>query len=357
MDENFLAHVTIFIHICTVCIALFFASVILTKKTHYRSSNFLLSALLICTALVFMYFVLRLAGFEQVIYFYRPLTFPVLLLFGPLIYCCVQYRLTPGPIQASVLVHFLPFAFLLVATLYFFVVHGNWASVRQVGYYVYDLSMPIYLLFTFKLLRTHRHEAFRGLKILMFGAILDYLLTMTILIADKILQWEIPPLVYINVSVPFALATFTFAYKGTVKSEMLFDIPKYHKSKLTSDKMKVYVEEMNRLMSRERLYLNADLKISDLATQLGVTSKYLSQSINSILDRNFYEYLSQYRVQHVKKLLEDPKANQYTLLALAEQAGFKSGSAFNAAFKRETGMLPSTYRRKTLKVGDNEIVA
>jgi len=51
-------------------------------------------------------------------------------------------------------------------------------------------------------------------------------------------------------------------------------------------------------------------------------------------------------VDYVKTLLLNPQNEQYTLLAIAQKAGFKSGSTFNKAFKTYTGMLPSEFRKK-----------
>jgi len=61
---------------------------------------------------------------------------------------------------------------------------------------------------------------------------------------------------------------------------------------------------------------------------------------------NFSEFLNQYRIEKVKELLRSSEANKYTLVTLAEAAGFSSKSSFNAIFKKMTGMTPSAYKKK-----------
>ncbi|MGB6648763.1 MAG: helix-turn-helix domain-containing protein, partial [Bacteroidota bacterium] len=51
-----------------------------------------------------------------------------------------------------------------------------------------------------------------------------------------------------------------------------------------------------------------------------------------------------YRVEEAKRLLQDPEKSAFTVLAVAEEAGFNSKTAFNTAFKRFTGDTPTEYR-------------
>ena len=55
--------------------------------------------------------------------------------------------------------------------------------------------------------------------------------------------------------------------------------------------------------------------------------------------------INEYRLEEVKKSLEDPKHQNYTVLAIAYDAGFNSKSTFNDYFKKSTGMTPSQYKK------------
>jgi AraC-like DNA-binding protein len=52
-----------------------------------------------------------------------------------------------------------------------------------------------------------------------------------------------------------------------------------------------------------------------------------------------------YRVEEAKRKLVDPSRKHYSLLAIAEEVGFNSKSAFNTAFKKQTSMTPSEFRK------------
>lgn len=64
---------------------------------------------------------------------------------------------------------------------------------------------------------------------------------------------------------------------------------------------------------------------------------------------NFSEYLNFHRVEKVKELLASADAQKYTLVTLAEDAGFSSKSSFNATFKKVVGITPSAYRKQSQK--------
>ena len=59
--------------------------------------------------------------------------------------------------------------------------------------------------------------------------------------------------------------------------------------------------------------------------------------------------MNHYRIAEVKAALADPSQSEVPVLTIALDAGFSSLGPFNRAFKAETGMTPSEYRR--LKAG------
>ena len=55
---------------------------------------------------------------------------------------------------------------------------------------------------------------------------------------------------------------------------------------------------------------------------------------------NFFDYVNGFRVGEAKRLLLDPSKSAFTILAVAEEAGFTSKSAFNTAFKKYGPVSP-----------------
>jgi AraC-like DNA-binding protein len=101
------------------------------------------------------------------------------------------------------------------------------------------------------------------------------------------------------------------------------------------------------LMTSERPYRNSKLTLPDLAAMLETTTHHLSQTLNSQIEANFYDFVNSYRVDEVKSRLADPSSRHLTILSIGLDAGFNSKSSFNSVFKKQTGMSPSEYRSKS----------
>lgn len=112
------------------------------------------------------------------------------------------------------------------------------------------------------------------------------------------------------------------------------------------DKFQKIREDLDIFMNKHEPYLEPTLTIYDLAKSIDTNYKYLSKTINKVYGQNFVSYINHFRIGTAKELLKDPTFEQYTIEAIGEMSGFKSKSAFNAAFKKITGYTPSEYKLK-----------
>lgn len=110
---------------------------------------------------------------------------------------------------------------------------------------------------------------------------------------------------------------------------------------------KVYTRAIA-VLETEKLYLNPELKLIDLAIKLNVHPNTLSKSINEVSGNSFYELINKKRVEEFIRRLESDQGQKYTLIALANDSGFNSKATFNRNFKLITGQSPSEYSN-TLK--------
>lgn len=124
---------------------------------------------------------------------------------------------------------------------------------------------------------------------------------------------------------------------------------KYYKSTLTDQQAEDSLAKLLELMETQQLYLNGELKLSDVAEALGISTNNLSQIINDKLNKNFYDFVNAYRVEAARKLLADPEKDNLTLLAIAFDAGFNSKSTFNSVFKKHCQLTPSEYKKSIAK--------
>jgi len=113
---------------------------------------------------------------------------------------------------------------------------------------------------------------------------------------------------------------------------------------------------LRRLMDHDKAYREEGLSIGSLAAKLGIPEYALRRLINQRLGyRNFNAFLNFYRLDDVMAALADPSQEPVPILTIALDAGFQSLGPFNRAFKSQTGMTPSEFRRQQL--GRSERVA
>lgn len=107
-----------------------------------------------------------------------------------------------------------------------------------------------------------------------------------------------------------------------------------------------YAELMQRicqLMEEQQLFINPNLKITDLVTALGTNRSVISACINSQCNCSFPQFVNTYRVAHAKDLLcsqPDMKVAEVWV-----KAGFSSEASFYRIFKAITGSTPTDWRQ------------
>jgi len=105
---------------------------------------------------------------------------------------------------------------------------------------------------------------------------------------------------------------------------------------------KIY-DSLNQLMTKESLFNQNNITLTDLAKHLKIHPNHLSQVINEKEQKIFYHYINGLRIKEFIRLAALPENKKYTLLSLAYECGFNSKSTFNKHFKGNTGKTPTEY--------------
>jgi AraC-like DNA-binding protein len=106
------------------------------------------------------------------------------------------------------------------------------------------------------------------------------------------------------------------------------------------------VQRIVKLMEEEKLFQETELMLPQLAERLQLPAYQVSQAINEGTKRNFYDLVNSYRVMEAKRLLTDPKNENFTILSIGFEAGFNSKTTFNTVFKKFTALTPTEYRAR-----------
>jgi AraC-like DNA-binding protein len=103
------------------------------------------------------------------------------------------------------------------------------------------------------------------------------------------------------------------------------------------------------LMETQQAWREEGLAIAGLAVRVNMPEAQLRRLINDQLGyRNFPSFVNAHRIAEAKARLADPGEARTPVSAIAFDIGFGSLGPFNRAFRQETGLSPSEWRRKAL---------
>lgn len=128
-----------------------------------------------------------------------------------------------------------------------------------------------------------------------------------------------------------------------VKNEVIKDVKRQQEEPLLSTKEHELEASILNAIEMKKLYLEPKFSLNDLAEEMDESKHTISKVINSKAGRSFYDMVNGYRVQHLKNLMDDPKNDQYTILALGLESGFNSKASLNRIFKSSEGLTPREY--------------
>jgi AraC-like DNA-binding protein len=116
--------------------------------------------------------------------------------------------------------------------------------------------------------------------------------------------------------------------------------------KLISD---AYLQEMKSslilVMENKKPFLDPELSVFKLASQLEISSHILSYIINKGFNENFYQFINRYRIEEAKKMILHPSMQHLSLIGIAFEVGFNSKTVFNTTFKKTTNQTPSQFKK------------
>jgi AraC-like DNA-binding protein len=120
------------------------------------------------------------------------------------------------------------------------------------------------------------------------------------------------------------------------------------KDRITESESKLLQEKLDSLMVNEKVFLQNDLTLADVAEKLQTSTNNVSWLLNQVYQTTFYDFINGYRVKEFVSKIEKREHLKHTILALSMDVGFNSKSTFNKAFKDAMHDTPSNYIKKHL---------
>ncbi len=135
-----------------------------------------------------------------------------------------------------------------------------------------------------------------------------------------------------------------FAQRRKIRINNLKDKSLFNKSNLNISRF----EEIDSAIKGNKMYLNPNLSLDLLSDDFNLSAGYISQLVNKFSKTNFSRYINVLRVKDAKVMLTNKEYRNYTIIAIALEAGFNSKSAFYSTFKKEVGISPTEYQAKKM---------
>ncbi|MBL3549864.1 helix-turn-helix domain-containing protein [Chryseobacterium sp. KMC2] len=375
MDKYSFLEIAAFIGIFLV---LFLALFLLTVKTKHKLANWLLAFFLFTNAIDACKFLMRdfpvnfinLEAFRWSINYLVPASFYLYVLSV----CFSNFRLKPKHLWHTI--PFIAFNLYMAYGIYFedraskisFINTMNQTPIMQFFYFLFEFLFQVYFIASLLVIRKSKTvylENYTNPNISILNAlykitILYYVLHFLVLIRwlvtfifglGEIRQW----IVTLD-GFAFLFCTCWYLFVALDKPEFFRGVnsllkpisdvaPKQKSSPIIDDEKNKQIEFLKDFMVEKEPYLDSSLTIQDLAEQLKIPVKDLSTLINLYMDKHFFDFVNEYRIEKAKEILKDPLQKELTILEILYQVGFNSKSSFSTSFKKYTGTTPTDFRK------------
>lgn len=375
MDKYSFLEITAFIGIFLV---LFLALFLLTVKTKHKLANWLLAFFLFTNAVDACKFLMRdfpvnfinLEAFRWSINYLVPASFYLYVLSV----CFSNFRLKPKHLWHTI--PFIAFNLYMAYGIYFedraskvsFINALSESPIMQFFYFLFEFLFQVYFIASFLVIRKSKTvylENYTNPNISILNAlykitILYYVLHFLVLIRwlvtfifglGEIRQW----IVTLD-GFAFLFCTCWYLFVALDKPEFFRGVnsllkpisdvaPKQKSSPIIDNEKNKQIEFLKAFMVEKEPYLDSSLTIQDLAEQLKMPVKDLSTLINLYMDKHFFDFVNEYRIEKAKEILKDPLQKELTILEILYQVGFNSKSSFSTSFKKYTGTTPTDFRK------------
>lgn len=349
----------------------FFSSFLILGKSKKVTADYVLAIWFIIIGIHLIFFVLfRAEGylrFPSLIGFEIPFPF----MHGPMLYLYILYVTSQNSGKKIWLLHWIPVLMIYISLFQFLLlppqerveVYQNkgkgYETLSQVIKFLMILSGILYVGLSFLAVRKYKkaisNQYSNTEKINLNWAY--YLITgialiwIAVMIRNNILIFSMVVL-FIMVAAYFGISRVGILDYSVVKTESATEnstaennpeVPKYEKTFAGKEAIRDIYNKLVIQMEKEKLYTDPELNLNYVAKLLDVHPNILSQTINFVENKNFYDYINRQRIEEFKRIAILPENGKFTILSLAFESGFNSKTSFNRNFKKYMNCSPREF--------------
>ena len=362
-----------------ICQALILSIVVYAKGRKSGSRFIFLSLFIFSLFLVLTEVFLNYSGYMLSVIQIDKFSFPAQFLIAPSLFLFIKTSLYPNR-SAKSLIHYIPFIFILLYFLTYFTQDRALKYNLHIDEYGLELEKLLsdpdtlhdplkihayfhvlvfahlftYAIFIWRIISLRYKKAslrifnmedsylnqYRNLLIYYLLALLfmAFLVFKYFWMGDFVFSLYLTCIVYlISINISYRSLSIYFQNKQPLK---------YASSTLNEDDKTFILERVRRVIEDEEFYCHGHASLDELSRRIKVSRHSVSQVINELLGKNFFEYLAELRISKSRSLLSDPMYQNITIDEISFMVGYNSRSAFNRVFKSITGTTPDKYRKE-----------
>ena len=365
---------------------LIFSSVLLLRRSPVKKANRVLGFLFAMLAvysimLSFYYTALLNKNYSHLIY-YVPFDLIILFSLGPCLFLYVKillgHKIQLNPF--NIIIQVLPYIPAITFIVYFLLQdtqtrlnllienfeHGIWHT-NLLNLLVY-FQMIFYLILSYKTIQKQFKKSSRiqvqKIQIDVSWLRIYVLINLGFMILSAPLSFYLAN-EKVNLIIAQLAMVVQFVYlfiKSTWQTEFFPDTSIYELKykegilKIPDQAVTDYFKVLMSFMENQKPYLSEDCSLQSISAQTAIPVHHLSNILNQHFEKNFPDFINEFRINEAKNLLSNNKYNRITLEAIGYDCGFGSKSSFNKAFKKHLSLTPSEFRFESQNKNSNFLV-
>ncbi len=122
---------------------------------------------------------------------------------------------------------------------------------------------------------------------------------------------------------------------------------------LSEQRMAQIAADLKNVMLENQIFMEEELSLNKLSNAVNISENHISETLSQFLHMNFFHFVNSYRIELAKTLL---LTTDKLVSTIAYEVGFNSKSTFNTAFKKQTGLTPSVFKKQQKSISDEKIL-